>query len=322
VSLLRYVVKRLLQSIPLIVFAMVLTFVIIQSAPGDPATYLLSGFEYAPAGFVEMKRHELGLDQPIYVRFLIYLKDFCTLNFGYSYTRRTPVIDELSGRLVNTLLLTATAMVIQVVGGAILGLIAARRAYSLTDTVTSVMSLLLWSMPPFWRGIIAIIVFGLFIPIFPVGGMSSPGVTGIQAIPDIAWHLFLPATVLGLGGLGLYTRMTRASILEVLHQDYILTAWSKGCDERRVLTRHAFRNALLPLVTLIALGMGTLFMGAVLTEIVFGWPGMGTLIYESVTARDYAMVQVAFTFVTITVVLSNLLADIVYALVDPRIRYT
>ena len=320
-SLLRYIVKRALLSIPLVIFATVLTFVIIQSAPGDPVSYLLSGFEHAPPGLVEAMRAEFGLDQPMHIRLLVYLRNVFTGNFGYSYIRRTLVITEIQSRLVNTLLLTVTGMVIELTCGILLGLIAARKAYSIFDILASTISMLLWSMPYFWIGIVTIIFFTIYVPIFPVGGMITPGVTGIEAYLDVAWHLFLPATVLGLGRVGLYTRMTRASLLEIMTQDYILTARAKGCDDRTVMTKHALRNALLPLVTLIGMSTSQLFMGTVLVEIVFGWPGMGTLIYDSIIARDYAMIQIAFLFMTMIVVFSNLCADIAYAIVDPRIRY-
>jgi len=176
-------------------------------------------------------------------------------------------------------------------------------------------------MPYFWMAILSIVIFSFYLHIFPIGGMSTPGVTGFQLYLDTAWHLVLPASVLGLGALGLYSRMTRSSMLEVMHQDYMLTAWAKGLGERAVLLKHALRNALLPLVTLIGLGMGNLFMGAVLVEIVFRWPGMGTLIFDSIISRDYAMVQIIFLILAIIVVLANLAADIAYAVVDPRIRY-
>lgn len=317
----RHVTARLLYTPFLIMLIMMLTFLIVQSAPGDPVMYLVSGLEHAPPGFIEAKRAELGLDKPIYERMIIYIRDIFTGNFGYSFIYGSAVSEVILAKLKNTLILTVTALLIEVLAGTVLGIIAARRRYSVVDAAISVSALAFWSMPFFWMAILAILMFAFYIPIFPIGGMITPGTTGMNAYPDIAWHLFLPATVLGLGRLGLYTRMTRASILEVMHQDYILTAWSKGCDERTVLFKHALRNALLPLVTLLGLRMGNLFMGAVLVEIVFGWPGMGTLIYDAIFTRDYAIVQLSFLMISIVTVLANLGADIVYAIVDPRIRY-
>jgi peptide/nickel transport system permease protein len=320
-SLLSYVIRRLLQAIPLIILTMVLTFCIIQLAPGDPVSYMMSGAEFAPPGFIEAKRAELGLDQPLPVRLLIYLKNVFTGNFGYSYIQNAPVVDIIYSKIGNTLLLTVTGFLIQVIGGTLLGVVAAWRRNSAIDATVSVTSLFLWSMPYFWMAILSIVIFSFYLHIFPIGGMSTPGVTGFQLYLDTAWHLVLPASVLGLGALGLYSRMTRSSMLEVMHQDYMLTAWAKGLGERAVLLKHALRNALLPLVTLIGLGMGNLFMGAVLVEIVFRWPGMGTLIFDSIISRDYAMVQIVFLILAIIVVLANLAADIAYAVVDPRIRY-
>jgi len=261
------------------------------------------------------------LDQPLPVRLLIYVRNVLTGNLGYSYIQNANVADVIYSKLGNTLLLTVTGFLIQVLGGILLGVVAAWRRNSIVDATVSVASLLLWSMPYFWMGILSIVVFSFYLGLLPIGGMSTPGVTGSALYLDMARHLILPASVLGLGALGLYSRMTRSSMLEVMHQDYMLTAWAKGLGERSVLLKHALRNALLPLITLIGLGMGNLFMGAVLVEIVFRWPGMGTLIYDSIIARDYAMVQTVFLILSIIVVLANLAADIAYAIVDPRIRY-
>jgi peptide/nickel transport system permease protein len=317
----RYLIRRLIRAVPLVFVVIVVNFAIIHLAPGDPVAFLVSGMEYASAEFIAIKRAEVGLDKPLYQQFIIYLWGILRGDFGYSFIYAQPVLGVITSRLGSSLLLTASALIIEVVGGILLGILASKRPYSKLDNFVSVFSLVVYSMPFFWVGMLAILTLGLYLRLFPIQGMVTPGLSGMRAYADVMWHLFLPATCLGLGRLGLYSRMTRASMLEVMRQDYILTAWAKGCDENAVFYRHAFRNAVLPIATLVAMRIGLLFTGAVLIESVFSWPGIGRLLYDSITARDYTMVQAIFIIFSLLTIFGNLVADILYAALDPRIRY-
>jgi peptide/nickel transport system permease protein len=317
----RYIAGRIVKAIPLVIIMVCINFVIMRLAPGDPAI-LLAGPD-APPEIVEEVRVELGLDKPIPEQLLLYLARAFRLDFGYSYTFHRPVFDLIVARLSITLQLVGLAIVFSISLGTLLGILAARKPYSLLDNSISISSLVLYSMPSFWIGLTLLIAFSLYIPIFPAGGINTIGVRGLlNVIADRIWHLILPVTVLGLRGLAVYARLTRASMLEVLRQDYIVTAWSKGLNEKTVLFGHALRNALLPLVTVGALEIRSFFSGAVLTEIVFGWPGLGRLAYEAILLRDYNLLMSIFLVISIVTVLVNLLADILYGLVDPRIRYS
>jgi peptide/nickel transport system permease protein len=227
-------------------------------------------------------------------------------------------------RLLNSLMLTILAFALQIAIGIVLGVASAIKQGKSRDRILNIGSITIWSLPTFWVGIIMIIVFGVYLNIFPVSGMTTIGISGswLSRWLDLAWHAFLPVLTLAIGGFGLYFRLTRASMLEVLRQDYITTAWSKGCAPHVVYFKHAFRNAILPLVTIIAGNAGYLLTGAVLIETIFSWPGVGYLLYLSIAARDYQMIQLIFVIVGILTILSNLLADLFYAFLDPRIRYT
>jgi peptide/nickel transport system permease protein len=319
--LIKFVIKRILIAIPLVLAIVIMNFIIIHSAPGDPVAFMVSGVENATPAFMALKRAELGLDKPLYVQLLIYLGTILRGDLGYSFIYHRPVADVIAERLQATLLLTLTSFIITLVVGVLAGVSASKRPYSRTDALFTIGALGIYSMPDFWIGLIAIIVFSVDLKLTPIFGMVDPGLTGWNYWANLLWHLALPAVTLGLGRLALYSRLSRASMLEVMRQDYITTAWAKGCDEHTVFYKHGLRNALLPLVTVLGYQTSFLFAGAVLTETVFAWPGIGRLLYQSIFFRDYLMIQSLFLVFSILTIAGNLLADIAYAFLDPRIRY-
>ena len=315
-----YILKRLLQAIPTILIVVVLNFVLVRLAPGNPVAYILSNTAEAPPSLVAKYIHLYGLDQPIYVQLWIYLVGLVQGNLGYSFTYSAPITTILAPRVEATLLLTGVALAIQVGLGVGFGIWALKggRAKEFILNLTSIAS---WSAPTFWVAMIMAIVFGVYLKVFPVDGMYTFGVTGWALVPNILWHLVLPAFSLALAGFGLYFRIARASFIETLNQDYITTARAKGCSETRVLLGHAFKNALLPIVTVIGTNAAFLITGAALVEVVFGWPGIGFQLDTAINARDYQMIEAIFLVVAVMVVLANLIADLLYTVIDPRVRY-
>ena len=316
----RYVLKRLFQAPALILLVAIINFTLIHIAPGDPAVYLAGSLGQArPIEFLETLRESMGLNRPLHEQLWIYLTRVFQGDFGYSYTHQRPVSVLILGRLASTVILMTLSLLISVVLGILLGVAASKKPYSKVDNMITSTSLIVYSMPSFWVGIVFILIFSYQLGFFPVGGMRS--IDPANPTLDILWHLVLPATVLGLGRLALYMRLTRANMLEVLRQDYVTTAWAKGCDERKVYYGHALRNALLPVVTVIGFQFRFLLTGSVLVETVFSWPGIGHLLFLSVLERDYNLIMTIFFFGSAMVVIGNLLADLTYTLLDPRIRY-
>lgn len=314
----KYIIGRFLKIIPLLFIAISINFTLIRLAPGDPIDYLLSDPD-APAGYAEELRKIHGLDKPIHIQYIIYIKKALTGDLGYSFFFNRPVATLIYERLGATLLLTISAFIISLIVGIAFGFFSSKKPYSITDNLLSTSSMVIWSMPSFWVAMVFIIIFSVKLDIFPISGMQSIGAE--NKISDIIYHLFLPAMALGLSGMAGYFRLTRASMLEELDKDYVTLAWSKGLTENQVYFKHAFRNALLPTVTAVGLRLRFLFTGAALTEIVFAWPGIGRLLNESIFRRDYYMITSIFIMVSSVILLSSLLSDIMYAFVDPRIRY-
>lgn len=313
-----FMFRRILVAIPLIFVILLINFAIIRAAPGDPAI-IVAGPD-APAGYVMQVRKEMGLDKPIPEQLFIYIRDVLRGDLGYSWEWRRDVLGLILERLGATLLLMSVSMVISIVVGIFVGVMSSKKPFSKQDNITQVLSLIFASMPTFWTGMVVILIFGLYLGLFPTQGMMTIGLRGLDQWLDVAWHLILPATVVGLSRLALYSRLVRSSMLEVLGQDYILTAWSKGCSERTVFYKHALRNALLPIVTRIGMMLQSLFTGTVLVEVVFSWPGIGTLTFGSINSRDYNTVLSIFLIVSIITILGNLIADMLYFYVDPRTR--
>lgn len=320
-SLRNYILRRSVQAIPLIFGVIILNFTLIHLAPGDIAL-IMAGEDAAPE-YIEALRTKFGLDKPIHEQLMIYISNILKGDFGYSFANRSPVVEVILERVPATVLLISCSLLFSISIGILLGVNASKSPYSRADNATTVGSLLGYSIPNFWLGIMLMLVFSLTLGIFPVQGMYTVGVemSGIERWIDIAWHLVLPALVLGTARTARYARMTRASMLDVLDQDYIITARAKGCNGRLVLFDHALKNALLPVVTMIGLNLGGIITGATLTETVFAWPGIGRLMKDSIFRRDYPVLMGLFIMVSISIIIATILTDILYAYLDPRIRY-
>jgi peptide/nickel transport system permease protein len=307
----------------------------VRGIPGDPAQILLG--QQATHEQVQQLRAHMGLDKPVIVQYAVFLRDAMTGDLGDSIVTGRPVITELLVRFPATLELTAFAMFIAIAVGVPVGVISAVRQYSLLDKVTSVLALTGISIPIFWLAMVLILIFGVRLELLPFPGRLSSGVsiqafTGLVLVDSLLagnfgafWdgfkHLIMPALALGTIPMAVITRMTRSSMLEVMGEDYVRTARAKGVIPWRVVFKHALRNAMLPTVTVIGLQVGLLMSGAVITETIFGWPGVGQIAYESIYRRDYAMIQGVVLYGALLFVLVNLLVDILYAVLDPRVRY-
>ncbi len=317
-----YIARRVVQALPLIVAVIVLNFLIVHLAPGDPVNILVGEYGSTPA-FREQVRHAYGLDQSLATQLGVFLTRELRGDLGYSLYFNQPVIGLILERLPATLLLMSTQLVFALVAGVALGVAAARRPYSIVDNVSTGIALIGYSMPVFWSGLLLILLFSAVLGVLPSGGIASvrEPATGLGRVWDIGRHLLLPAFTLGLVNLALYVRLTRATMLDVLTHDYIRTARAKGVPERRVVHRHALRNALLPVVTITGLDLGRMVGGAVLTETVFAWPGVGTLVFSALQTRDYPLIVGMFALTAVGVIAANLLVDVAYAALDPRIQY-
>ncbi|MCL4370801.1 MAG: ABC transporter permease [Chloroflexi bacterium] len=303
----KYIVQRLIAAVPTLFGVATIVFLMLRMLPGDPAR-MIAGV-LASETDVETIRRQLGLDQPLLVQYTSFLGRLLHLDLGQSARSSQPVLNEVMARLPYTFQLSLVAITIAVVAGVVGGVIAATHHNSRFDYLVSAISLFGVSMPVYWMGLMLIVVFSITLRWFPAAGADQP------------ISFILPSFTLAGFVVGLITRMTRSSMLEVLRQDYVQTARSKGLHERAVVYGHALRNALLPVITVVGLQFGTLLGGAVLTETVFGWPGMGQLLVDSIFARDYPMVQgITLTFSTLFI-LVNLVVDLLYAYVDPRIHY-
>jgi peptide/nickel transport system permease protein len=303
----RLIGRRLLFLLPVLFGILVAVFVTMRIIPGDPAR-LVAGPDAGPEELAAI-RHQFGLDQPLHVQFERYLLDVLRGEFGQSLKTQRPVLDEIVPRLWNTALLAVLSTLFAAALGLLAGIVAAARRNSAFDHMTMAVAMLGVSTPSFYLGIVLIVVFAVMLRLFPAGG--SGGLI----------HLILPAVTLGASTLGIVARMTRASMIDVLDEDYIRTARAKGVRERVIVARHALRNALLPVIAVVALQFGFVLAGSVLVETVFSFPGIGWLIVESISMRDFPVVQGSILLVTFVSVLVNLAADILYGYADPRIKY-
>ncbi|WP_407179009.1 ABC transporter permease [Bradyrhizobium sp. STM 3562] len=296
-------------------------FILVHAAPGDPAQVIASQSGAADAKLLAQLRAEYGLDKPYPVQLAIYLKRVVTLDLGYSYRQQRPVRALIAERLPATLLLTATAFLIALTAGVVLGVLAGVRAGRWSDTLLTIVSLLLYAMPVFWLGLMLVLLFSVKLDWLPPFGYVTIGVemSPLQRLGDIAAHLVLPATSLAAVYLAIYARLTRSSVIEVMHQDFIKTARSKGLTQGNIIARHILRNAILPVVTVAGMQAGALVGGAVVIETVFAWPGLGRLIYDAVLQRDYPVMLGIFLVMSVIVIVLNLITDAIYRLIDPRV---
>ncbi|MDR7484343.1 MAG: ABC transporter permease [Armatimonadota bacterium] len=302
-----YIAKRLLLTVPVIFGVAFVVFAMVRIVPGDPAQ-IIAG-ETATKEFVEAIRKDLGLDRPLMEQFVTFMASLVRGDLGRSIRSKAPVSEELWARIPNTVRLTIAGLVVAVSVGVTAGVVSAIRPYSVVDSAVMLVALLGLSMPVFWSGLMLILIFAVRLGWLPAVGTETLA------------HLVLPAITVGMATAAIIARMTRSSMLEVLRSDYIRTARAKGLAEPVVVTRHALRNALIPVITVVGLQTGTLLSGAVLTESVFAWPGIGRLLVEGILARDYPIVQAAVLVVALAFVLVNLAIDVLYAAVDPRIHY-
>ncbi|MFJ3058063.1 ABC transporter permease [Herbaspirillum sp. NPDC087042] len=321
----KFLLARLSKAVVVVLGVVVINFLLIRMAPGDPASVLAGEAGSSDPAYVAQLRHEFGLDQPLYVQLGTYLKGVARLDLGYSYRERLPVLDLILDRLPATLLLMGCAFVFSIVLGVLLGVVASRARYAgrrrWLDSVIMSLALLIYATPQFWLALIAIIFFSLNLGWLPPFGMETVGahLAGWDRLRDVAAHLVLPTVSLGCFFMAVYARLTRASMLEVLGMDFIKTARAKGVPTAEIVRRHALRNALLPVVTFAGIQLGQLAGGAVLTETVFGWPGIGRLMFDALMQRDYQLMLGVFLMTSVMVVLFNLLTDLVYRFIDPRI---
>jgi peptide/nickel transport system permease protein len=324
-----------LQIIPVLLGVSIVVFFMVRAIPGDPAQIMLG--QQATQEQVQQIRENMGLDKPIFVQYGLFLKDALRGDLGDSIVTGRPVTTELLTRLPATFELTAFAMLIAILVGIPVGVISAVRQYSLLDKTTSVLALTGISMPIFWLAMILVVIFGVNLELLPFPGRLDP-TTGITAITGLVlvdslltlnfagfWdgllHLIMPALALATIPMAVIMRMTRSSMLEVMNEDYVRTARAKGVVPWRVVFKHALRNAMLPTITVIGLQTGLLMGGAIITETIFSWPGIGLYTYNSISSRDYASIQGVVLYAALLFVLVNLLVDILYAILDPRVRY-
>lgn len=328
----RYLVHRLLQMVPLVVGLSIIIFLLLALAPGDPVDLLVFGNPKIKPEDIARLKHFYGLDQPLYIRYFKWLWAALHGDLGYSRTYKQPVLSLMWWRIGNSLWLQIPAFLLALVVAVPVGVYSALRQYSRLDYAATFFTFFGVSVPAFWFGIMMIYVFAVWHPWtasqlfdwlkFPAGGFNTPGVAdGLPTYLDRARYVVLPAIVLSLLFMATYTRYTRSSMLEVIRQDYVRTARAKGLSELVVINRHALKNAMIPLATIIALSIPGLFAGAPLTETIFGWPGIGRLLVDAVLGADFAVAQGIIIFLAALVIIFNLLADISYAMLDPRIRY-
>ncbi|KAA2315381.1 ABC transporter permease [Pseudooceanicola sediminis] len=314
-------VKKLASAIGLLLAVVVLNFLLIQLAPGDPVSVIVGEMGGASEDLIAQMRAEYGLDKPVWLQLLIYVGKICTGDFGFSYYFKQPVLNLILQRLPATILLVVSALVLAVVIGTLMGIFSAKKPKGILSHFVTIFSLVGYAAPVFWTGLMLLILFASIIPMFPVSGMMNVrgNDTWYGAVLDVLHHLVLPAVTLASIYIATYSRLSRASMLDVLGSDYIRTARAKGLNERRVVFGHALRNGLIPVVTMIGLQFGQLFAGAVLVETVFNWPGLGRLAFESILRRDYPTLLAILFFSAILVMVANILTDLAYGRIDPRI---
>jgi peptide/nickel transport system permease protein len=318
----RYLARKGVQ-VALTLFAVItFNFLLFRVLPGDPVRLIARAGHLTPEAAAQL-RAAFGLDRPLPVQYWYYLRALSHGDFGFSFTYRRPVSEILAERMVNTVILLGAATVLIVVAGIGIGVIAAARRGSKIDSSSVVTALLFWSLPTFWTGMILVFLLGVWLNAFPISGMTTPGAVYTSTLDkwsDIASHIVLPTITLALVDIGQFVLITRSSLIDVLTEDFILTAKAKGLSRRSVIWRHGVRNALLPVITASALYISLVVGGAIQVETVFSWPGMGRLIYDAVLRRDYPILEACFLIFAVAVILANLASDLMYQVLDPRVR--
>jgi peptide/nickel transport system permease protein len=316
----RYILRRILINIPVLILITILVFVLIEIAPGDMVDYFMSdeALTYMSEADVQALRERLGYGDPAPIRYLKWVGRIAQGDFGFSYIQGFPVSQLLMMRIKNSLILMGAGMFFALAFGIPLGILTALRQYSITDFTLTGLSFIGISMPAFVSGILGLYLFAIKLKWVPAGGMRTPGV---NEVGDLLHHLILPAAILGILHGARFMRYQRFSMLEVLGQDYITTAKAKGMKRLIVINRHALRNALIPVITVVGLTFAQFITGAIFIETIFSWPGMGTLYYRAVISRDFPIIMAANLVIAVTVLAANLITDLAYGVVDPRVRY-
>ncbi len=316
------ILKKLGQVLITLLSVATFNFILFRILPGDPIRLMARAGHLTPEA-IERLRQVVGLARPLHIQYLFYLRNVITGELGISVTYRRPVAEILQERITNTLILLGAATVIVVIIGIVAGVIAAARRGTKVDTAVVMSSLIAWSLPTFWTGLVLIIILGVYLDAFPVSGMISPGMGSTVSwrnLADMGQHLILPTLTLAIVDMGQFALITRSSLIDVLTEDYILIAKAKGLSARKVLWGHGVPNALLPVITTTALYVSLVVGGAIQVETVFSWPGMGRLMYDAVLRRDYPLLEASFLLSAATVILANFLSDIAYLLIDPRVK--
>lgn len=314
-----YIAKRLVVAVLLIFVAATLNFAIVHLAPGGPDAVLLNNPRMSPEARASILK-SFGLDKPLYEQYTLYVIGLITGNWGTSYFFLTPSYMVIAQRIPATLALMIPSLTLTIVIGIGIGVLASRKPFSFADRFLSSFSFFFYAMPAFWLGFVLLTFFSLFLGVLPASGMASVTSTKFQ-LADYLHHLILPMTTLTLVNLANFSLLMRSSLIEVLEQNYITTARGKGLTEHLIFYRHALRNALLPTVTMVGLFVGFILTGAILTETVFSWPGLGLLTFDSIFRRDYPIILGLFFMFSVMIIFSNLITDIIYGLLDPRITY-
>jgi peptide/nickel transport system permease protein len=320
---LRHVASRLLQALGLVIAVVVLNFVLVHAAPGDPVETIAGASGGMSPELMAQLRTQYGLDKSLPVQLAVYLGKVARGDLGYSYFFNLPVTQMIAERVPATLLLVLSSVLLAFFAGTALGVLSSRKPNGWLSQFITVLSLVGFAAPVFWLGIMLVILLASVFPILPVAGMrsiDSTGTGGFADMLDVAQHLVLPTLTLSLVYLAQYSRLARSSMLDVLGSDFIRTARAKGLADRVVLYKHALRNALLPVVTVLGLQFGNVLAGAILVETVFNWPGLGRLAFESVLRRDYPTILGVLLFSSVVVVVMNQLTDLCYRFIDPRIK--
>lgn len=316
------IVKKLFYALITILIVLVFNFILFRVLPGDPLAMMMRNPRATPET-IESIRQMYGLGEPWYIQFITYFKNMISGDFGTSFVFKAPVTEVVGSRIIPTLILVGIAELIAIVTGILIGILAAWKRGTKLDVGTLGFALITYSVPTFWLGMIMLVVFCVGLHLFPTSGMFTPGKsfpTAGAMLADLFRHMVLPVITMSLVLIGEYALTMRNTLIDVLSEDYITTARAKGFKERYVLTKHALPNAMLPMITIVAINIGFIVAGAIQIETIFSWPGLGRLMYEALSARDYPLLQGIFLLVTVCVVLANVLADITYSYIDPRVK--
>jgi peptide/nickel transport system permease protein len=321
----RYALRRILQAIPILFILSILLFAMVRAAPGGPLSAAYRNPNVTKEQ-IELLKKQLGLDKPLPVQYVRWLGDILRGDMGDSIKFRRPVSDMIAERIPNTLILVGVSFLVTLIIALPVGILSARKPYSLFDYSATTLTFIGQSVPVYWLGLALILVFYVAVtnpvtgkPLFPSGGMRTIG--GENNLLDLVWHLVLPVTALSASWAAWYSRFLRSSLMDVLHEDYVRTARAKGASNRAVYYKHALRNAILPLVTMIGLDLPSLFGGALFIETIFAWPGMGRLFWDAARGRDYPVLLAVVMIDAVMIIFCNLLADLFYGILDPRVKY-